>query len=180
MTAGPTKDSLTELAQGLKLLLLDVDGVMTDGGIILIGEDQEAKRFDVQDGIGIALAKAAGLSVGIITSRKSAVVERRAKELQIDHLFQGVGRKSEVFVSLLTALSLKASECSYIGDDIQDTPVMRQVGIPIAVGNAVKETKECSVFVTTRNGGNGAVREAVEWLLDLRNCREASIQIVIG
>lgn len=180
MTADPGIDSVTNLAQGLKLLLLDVDGVMTDGGIILIGEDQEAKRFDVHDGIGIALAKAAGLSVGIITSRKSAVVERRAKELKIDHLFQGVGHKTEVFSNLLRELFLEASQCAYIGDDIQDTPVMRQVGIPIAVGNAVKEAKEISVYVTNKNGGHGAVREAVEWLLDLKNCREIAIQQVIG
>ena len=180
MTADPKENSIVKLAEGLKLLLLDVDGVMTDGGIILIGENQEAKRFDVQDGIGIALAKAAGLSVGIITSRKSAVVERRAKELKIDHIVQGVGRKIEVFSSLLKELFLDASQCAYIGDDIQDTPVMRQVGIPIAVANAVKEAKETSVYVTSKNGGHGAVREAVEWLLDLKRCRASAIQQVIG
>lgn len=180
MTAESENDSLVGLANGLQMLLLDVDGVMTDGGIILIGGDQEAKRFDVQDGIGIALAKAAGLSVGIITSRNSLVVERRAKELKIDKVFQGAGRKAEVFANLLIDSGLNATQCAYIGDDIPDLPVMLQVGIPIAVQNAIPQVKECSSYVTQKTGGHGAVREAIEWLLDLRGCREEAFRIVSG
>lgn len=154
------------------MLLLDVDGVPTDGGIILIGGDSEAKRFDVQDGMGLNLAHAAGLKVGIVTSRSSSVVERRAKELSIDELFQGAGRKSEVLDQLLEKYGIVASQAAYIGDDVQDLPIMNRVGIPIAVQNAVQAVKDRSVYVTTASGGHGAVREAVEWLLDLRGDME--------
>lgn len=154
------------------MLLLDVDGVPTDGGIILIGGDSEAKRFDVQDGMGLNLAHAAGLKVGIVTSRSSSVVERRAKELSIDELFQGAGRKPEVLDQLLEKYGIVASQAAYIGDDVQDLPIMNRVGIPIAVQNAVQAVKDRSVYVTTASGGHGAVREAVEWLLDLRGDME--------
>lgn len=157
------------LARNLRLLLLDVDGVMTDGGIILIGEEMEAKRFDVHDGIGVGLAKASGIKVGIVTARDSRVVERRAAELGVDLLFQGVGSKIDVLDGLLRRCRIDHSQVAYIGDDIQDLSIMQKVGLPIAVGNAVRQIKECSVYVTTANGGHGAVREAVEWLLELRD-----------
>ena len=157
-----------DLALGLKILLLDVDGVMTDGGIILVGTDGEAKRFDVQDGMGITLARSVGLKVGIITSRDSAVVRRRAAELHIDELFQGVRTKTDVLDTILNSHNILASQAAYIGDDIQDIPIMKMVGMPIAVQNARPEVKECSRFVTSAAGGHGAVRDAVEWLLDLR------------
>ena len=157
-----------DLAMDLKILLLDVDGVMTDGGIILVGTDGEAKRFDVQDGMGIALVRSVGLKVGIITSRDSAVVRRRAAELDIDELFQGVRTKTDVLDTILTRHNIRASQAAYIGDDIQDIPIMKMVGLPIAVQNARPEVKECSRFVTPSPGGHGAVRDAVEWLLDLR------------
>ena len=166
------RPDLEGLAKGLQMLLLDVDGVLTDGGIILIGGEAEAKRFDVQDGMGLNLARAAGLKVGIVTSRSSAVVERRAKELNIDELFQGAGRKSEVLDQLLEKYGISDSQAAYIGDDVQDLPIMRRVGLPIAVQNAVQAVKDRSVYVTTASGGHGAVREAVEWLLDLRGDME--------
>ena len=157
-----------DLALGLKMLLLDVDGVMTDGGIILVGSDEEGKRFNVQDGMGITLARSVGLKVGIITSRDSAVVQRRAAELNIDELFQGVRVKTGVLDTILARHNIQASQAAYIGDDIQDIPIMRLVGLPIAVQNARPEVKESSRFVTPTPGGHGAVRDAVEWLLDLR------------
>ena len=167
-----THQDLKDLAKGLQMLLLDVDGVLTDGGIILIGGETEAKRFDVQDGMGVNLARVAGLKVGIVTSRTSPVVERRARELNLDELFQGVGRKSDVLDQLLQKYGISDSQAAYIGDDIQDLPIMRRVGLPIAVLNAVQAVKDCSVYVTTASGGHGAVREVVEWLLDLRGDRE--------
>ncbi len=169
-----------ELARGLKILLLDVDGVLTDGGIILIGGDMEAKRFDVHDGTGIALARAVGLKVGIVTGRSSEVVQRRAKELGIEEVFQGVRHKGEVLDLLLQRYGIEASHVAYIGDDLQDISIMRRVGIPIAVQNAVQAVKECSVYVTVACGGHGAVREAVEWLLELRGERDKAYQSVIG
>jgi len=176
-----TNEATTEsLAKGLKILLLDVDGVMTDGGIILVGAGEEAKRFDVQDGMGITLARSVGLKIGIITSRESAVVQRRAAELHIDELFQGVRRKTEVLDIILAKHEIQASQASYIGDDIQDIPIMKLVGLPIAVQNARPEVKECSRFVTPTPGGHGAVRDAVEWLLELRGEKLKAQQAVIG
>lgn len=179
MTLTPKPLELAGLASRLHLLLLDVDGVLTDGGIILIGKDEEAKRFDVQDGMGISIARAAGLKVGIVTSRSSSVVERRAKELNMDELFQGAKRKAEVLEQLVRKYGIEPSQVAYMGDDIQDISIMRRVGIPIAVQNAVKAVKECSVYVTQACGGHGAVREAVEWLLDLRGDRDSAYRTVV-
>ena len=163
---------LKELAQNLRMLLLDVDGVLTDGGIILVGEDAEAKRFDAQDGMGIKLARVVGIKVGIISSRTSRVVERRAKELGIDEVFQSAERKTDILDILLKKSNIEASQAAFIGDDVQDIPIMKRVGIPIAVNNARQEVKECSVYVTKASGGYGAIREAVEWLLELRGDKE--------
>ena len=154
------------------MLLLDVDGVLTDGGITLIGGDAEAKRFDAQDGMGITLARAAGLRVGIITSRSSDVVRRRAGELGIEDVYQGYQHKSDALTHLLERYGVEPGQAAYMGDDVPDIAVMKRVGIPIAVRNAIDKVKDCSVHVTEALGGHGAVREAVEWLLELRGDRE--------
>ena len=168
MSDRKTFQQLADIAQGLKIILLDVDGVMTDGGIILIGGLEEAKRFNVQDGMGINLAKLAGLKVGVITSRQLLVVERRATELDLDEVLQGVKDKTKALGRLLDKYGFEADQVSYIGDDIQDVSIMKMVGMPISVKNAIQEVKEHAFYVTRAEGGNGAVREAVEWLLDLR------------
>jgi 3-deoxy-D-manno-octulosonate 8-phosphate phosphatase (KDO 8-P phosphatase) len=178
LTGQRKSEAVPEIAARLQLLLLDVDGVLTDGGIILIGKDEEAKRFDVQDGMGITIARAAGLKVGIVTSRSSTVVERRAKELNMDELFQGAKRKTEVLEQLVIKYGIEPSQVAYMGDDIQDIPMLLRVGIPIAVQNAVNAVKECSIYVTKAGGGHGAVREAVEWLLELRGDRDQAYQRV--
>ena len=180
MTGEQISPELRQLARGLKALLLDVDGVLTDGGIIILADGGEAKQFDVQDGMGINIARAAGLTVGIVTSRSSKIVERRAGELGIEIVFQGVKRKPEVLDVLLQKYGAEASQISYIGDDIQDIPIMKLVGIPIAVQNAVQQVKDTSVHVTKSSGGHGAVREAVEWLLDLRGDRDEVYRSIIG
>ena len=178
MTRKPAHAEISDLARNLRILLLDVDGVMTDGGIILIGRDLEAKRFDVQDGMGITLARAAGIKVGIVTSRSSDVVQRRAAELHIDEIFQGARYKVEILEQLVEKYDIEASLAAFIGDDVQDIPIMDRVGIPIAVQNAVGEVKRLSVYVTEALGGHGAIREAVEWLLDLRGDKDKAIQSV--
>lgn len=167
------KDEIRRRAATLCLLLFDVDGVMTDGGIILIGEAEEAKRFDAQDGMAVTLARAAGLKVGIITGRRSAPVTRRAEELHVDEVCQGYFHKVEALQALLEKHGLTPSQVAYIGDDILDLPVMKQVGMPIAVSNARPEVKAASVYVTRTCGGHGAIREVVDWLLELRGEKEA-------
>jgi len=178
VTSSPNPRQLSEVAAGLRMLLLDVDGVMTDGGIILIGRDEEAKRFDAQDGMGITIARAAGLKVGIVTSRSSQVVSRRAEELHIDEVFQGARRKTEVLDQLVRRYEIEATQVAYIGDDIQDIPIMERVGMPIAVQNAAQAVKECSIYVTKACGGHGAVREAVEWMLDLRGDKDKAYKVI--
>ncbi len=172
-------NSISAIAADLKILLLDVDGVLTDGGIILIGRNQEAKRFNVQDGMGIRLAQSVGIRVGIITSRSSDVVNRRAKELNIDEVFQGAKRKTDVLDQLLDSNNIKSSQAAYIGDDIQDIPIMKRVGMPVAVQNAVSAVKECSCYVTQAKGGHGAVREAIEWFLDLRGDKQTAYSKIL-
>ena len=130
--------------------------------------------------MGVNLAKSAGLEVGIITSRNSLVVKRRAEELGISELHQGVLLKSKLIVDLQERYGIRADQFAYIGDDIQDIPAMKLVGIPIAVQNAVPAVKACSCYVTQNRGGHGAIREAVEWLLDLRGDLEAATRSITG
>ena len=168
--------TLQRLAENLNFLLLDVDGVLTDGGIILIGEHDEAKRFNVHDGMGINLARAAGIKTGIVTSRVSSVVRRRSEELKIDVLMQGVSNKATALDMILRKYDAIAEQVAFIGDDIQDIPIMSRVGIPIAVQNASPVVKKRAVYVTDACGGHGAVREAIEWLLGIRGDLERTIK----
>ena len=168
-------DTLRSKAAKIKLLLLDVDGVMTDGGIILGDNTLEIKKFHVQDGLGIALARRAGLRVGILTSRSSEVVERRARELGIEEVNQGCPHKLEACRRVLKKYGLQHDEVAYVGDDLPDLPVLQQVGLAFAVANAVPEVKRQADYVTRKAGGEGAVREVVELLLELMEKREEVI-----
>lgn len=149
----------------IKLLLLDVDGVMTDGRIIYDNDGGETKAFDVKDGHGLKLVQRAGIQVGIITGRQSAIVDRRAAELGIGLVYQGVKDKSVPFKEILEKFALKADEIAYVGDDIVDLPVMRQVGFSATVADAVDDVKTFADMVTKRPGGRGAVREICDFLL---------------
>jgi 3-deoxy-D-manno-octulosonate 8-phosphate phosphatase (KDO 8-P phosphatase) len=157
----------------IKWLLCDVDGVLTDGGVYLIGPFFEAKRFNIQDGMGITLARRAGLKVGFITGRKSFAVKRRAKELHIDYLSQGEPNKEKSLDMFLRQAQVATEEIAYIGDDIQDIPILKRVGLPIAVQNARREVKDICLYVTSAEGGHGAVREVVEWILEGRKQGES-------
>jgi len=176
----PESSPLQYLASDLRILLLDVDGVMTDGGIILIGRDLEAKRFDAQDGMGINMVKAAGVMVGIVTSRTSEVVERRAEELGVDELFQGVKDKRQVLASLNDKHGISPAQTAFVGDDLQDIPLLKLVGLPIAVANAASEVKDYSSYVTRASGGHGAVREVAEWLLNLSGNKDRVYKEITG
>lgn len=159
---------ISKLALGIKWLICDVDGVLTDGGVYLFGRSGEAKRFDIQDGMGITLAREAELKVGFITGRSSLAVSRRAKELKIDYLNQGEANKAKALDDFIRETRAALEEIAYIGDDIQDIPILQRVGLPIAVNNARPEVKRICAYVTQAMGGHGAVREAVEWLLEAR------------
>lgn len=149
----------------IKLLLLDVDGVMTDGRIIYDSAGGETKAFDVKDGHGLKLLQRAGIQVGIITGRQSVLVARRAAELDIELVYQGVKDKRLPFIEILHKLSLTPEEVAYVGDDVVDLPVMRQVGFAATVADAVDDVKPYAHMVTKRCGGRGAVREICDYLL---------------
>jgi 3-deoxy-D-manno-octulosonate 8-phosphate phosphatase (KDO 8-P phosphatase) len=179
-------------AKKIKLLLLDVDGVMTDGRIWLFpapaganpelrsqaaehadaggyaissGTMVEAKGFHAHDGTAISLAQLGGLKTGIITKRISETVALRARDLRLDHVHQGVADKVGALEKILEQEGLTAAQTAYVGDDIIDLPVMRRCGLAIAVPNARKEVKDAAHYVTRHGGGKGAVRDAVEFIL---------------
>jgi 3-deoxy-D-manno-octulosonate 8-phosphate phosphatase (KDO 8-P phosphatase) len=149
----------------IKLLLLDVDGVLTDGRIIYDSEGGESKSFDVKDGHGLKLLQRAGIRVGIITGRQSAIVARRAEELGIELVYQGAKDKSLPFNEIMQKLALAPEEIAYVGDDIVDLPVMRKVGFAATVADAVDDVKPFADMVTKLPGGRGAVREICEFIL---------------
>lgn len=152
-------------ARGIKLLILDVDGVLTDGSIILDNDGNEYKAFHVRDGHGIKMLHKAGVGVAIITGRHSKVVERRAHELGITEVFQKCLDKRVAYAQLLKQYSLKNDEVAYVGDDIVDAPIMSIVGLPVAVADAADEAKRFALMVTKNRGGRGAVREVTDYIL---------------
>lgn len=149
----------------IRLLLLDVDGVMTDGRIIYDDRGDETKAFDVKDGHGIKLIQRAGIRVGIITGRQSAVVQRRAEELGIDLVYQGVKDKLVPLREIQQKTGLLLEEIAYVGDDVIDLPVLRRVGFAATVADAVEDVKPHVHYVTQAGGGRGAVREICDLLL---------------
>ncbi|HEY8258415.1 MAG TPA: HAD hydrolase family protein [Gemmatimonadales bacterium] len=160
------------LARKVRLLGLDVDGVLTDNGVYIgpvAGQTVELKRFDIQDGLGLMLLRIAGLPVVWVSGRTSESTTLRARELRVDELLQVPGpRKLEAFGRVLEARGIGWEETAYVGDDLADLMVMRRVGLPIAVANAVAEVKAVATFVTRATGGRGAVREAIETILKAR------------
>ncbi len=149
----------------IKLLLLDVDGVLTDGRIIYDNQGNELKAFDVKDGHGLKMIQRAGIRVGIITGRNSAVVSHRAEELGIEILYQGALRKLEPYLEILAEQNLTDEQVAYIGDDIVDLPILQRVGFSATVADAIPEVFPCVDYITTRPGGGGAVREICDLLL---------------
>ena len=149
----------------IKMLALDVDGVLTDGTLVINADGSESKFFNSLDGHGIRMWQRAGLKVAIISGRASVPTERRAEQLQIEYVFQDCHDKLPVVEQLLDKLGLSPENMAFIGDDLTDMPVMRYVGFGVAVANAVDEVKQCADYVTTRPGGSGAVREVIEYIL---------------
>jgi 3-deoxy-D-manno-octulosonate 8-phosphate phosphatase (KDO 8-P phosphatase) len=155
-------------AQKIKLLLLDVDGVLTDGGILMDKRGMELKRFDVRDGHGIILLMRAGVQVGFLTGRSSKAVSQRAKELGVRIVYQNAHHKAETYQTIKERTGFKDHEIAYVGDDIVDLPVLRRVGLSLAVRGCWEGLKERVDYVTEIEGGRGAVREITELLLRLQ------------
>lgn len=149
----------------VKLLVLDVDGTLTDGSVYMDGEDHEFKRFDIQDGMGIVMLRRDGIEVAIISGRFSASTDQRARDLGLSFVFNGVKDKLATLMSLSEKLSLKADEVAYMGDDVNDIDCIKWAGFGIAVSNARPEVKEIADYVTKSPGGRGAVREVADLLL---------------
>lgn len=152
-------------AKKVKLIIFDVDGVLTGGHIIFGQSGEELKAFHCQDGMGISLAHRAGLKTAIITGRDSHIVRRRGDELKIGDIYQGVADKLIALGQLMEKHSLTLDQIAYVGDDINDLPVMVQVGLPCAVANAVPEVKTVARYISNRQGGSGGVRDIVEFIL---------------
>jgi len=157
--------AVEERAKCVKLLLLDVDGVLTDGRIVYSSSGDELKFFDVKDGHGIKLIQKAGITVGIITGRTSEVVRRRAEELGITLLYQGRFEKTAVLDEIVEKTGIDKEHIAYVGDDLVDIPVMKRVGFSASVSDAVTGVREAAHYVSSFPGGRGAVRDIVEYIL---------------
>ena len=152
-------------ARGIKLLLMDCDGVLTDGRLELLENGDEQKTFHARDGQGISLLHHAGLKTGIISGRTSSAVERRARDLSMAYVRQDARDKVEALEEIMAAARVTLDECAYIGDDLGDIPVMLRVEFAVAVADAVLETKRAAHYITGQNGGHGAVREVCDLIL---------------
>ena len=153
----------------IKLLILDVDGVLTDGKIIYNDRGEEIKAFDVKDGHGIKLLMRSGMEIALITGRESEVVLHRARDLGIEQVYQKVTNKIEVYEKILNDKKLEDENVGFVGDDLVDIPVLKRVGFSAAVLDAVSEVKEIADYIASKKGGGGAVREICELLLKAQN-----------
>src|SRR5580658_1032214 len=161
--------ALKKRAARIELLLMDVDGTMTDGGVTLLSQTDgialEIKTFDAHDGQGLTLAQTAGLRTGCITGRESSALLRRAQEMRMEFIYMKQPVKMPAYEEILRKAGVSDSAVAYIGDDLPDIPIMRRAGLAIAVGNAVPEARKAAHYVTSSLAGHGAVREVVELIL---------------
>jgi 3-deoxy-D-manno-octulosonate 8-phosphate phosphatase (KDO 8-P phosphatase) len=161
--------ALKKRAAQIKLLLMDVDGTMTDGGVILLsqpdGSALEIKRFDAHDGQGLTLAHTAGIRTGCITGRESHALLRRAHEMKMDYVYMKIALKMPAYEEILGKAGLKDSEVAFVGDDLPDIPILKRVGLAVAVGDAVADVKKIAHYTTKAHAGRGAIREAIELIL---------------
>lgn len=156
-------------AKHVRLLLLDVDGVMTDGRLFYSHDGKESKMFNTQDGFGLRLILESDIQTGIITARRSEVVAKRAEELQMSYVYQGARSKLDAYKDIMKQSGLKPFEICYMGDDWLDLVLLKRVGFSAAPANAVPEVKEIAHYLTNKTGGHGAVREVCNFLLESRD-----------
>jgi len=165
-----------EKAKSVRCIVLDVDGVLTDGRIVMDDRGTEWKSFDVRDGLRIVMARKRGMKVVFLTGRESAAVSRRAAELSVDHVFQGVRDKAEAMSSLLRETGLGRERVAYLGDDIPDLPAMRAAGLAGAVSDAAPEVLDASDWRSRRAGGKGAAGEFIEFILQSQGLWEEALE----
>jgi 3-deoxy-D-manno-octulosonate 8-phosphate phosphatase (KDO 8-P phosphatase) len=167
-------------ARRVKVLLYDVDGVLTNGDITIIpnadGHATEVKSFSAHDGMGISIARLAGLKIGFVTKRNSQVVSIRARDLKIDHVYQGQSHKTDALAKIMADENCTLEEIAYVGDDIIDLPVMRLVGFAIATANARMQVKAVAHYITPLGGGFGAGRDAIDFILGAKGVLEQTIE----
>ena len=171
--------SVRTRAAKIQVLLMDVDGTMTDGGVTLLSQTEEValeiKTFDAHDGQGLTLAQTAGLRTGCITGRRSSALLRRAREMNMEFIYMKQPLKMPAYEEIIQKTAVSDSAIAYIGDDLPDIPVMRRAGLAIAVGNAVPEVKKAAHYTTKALAGHGAIREVVELILKSKGIWEAMI-----
>ena len=172
--------SAPDRCRPIELILSDVDGVLTDGGIWYDNQGVELKAFHIRDGLGIKLWQRAGYKFGVLTARTSHIVKVRASELGIDIVRQGFEKKLPVAQEILRQLALKPEQLCYIGDDLTDLPVIRQAGLGVAVADAVDDVRGAASLVTKLPGGQGAVREVIELILRAKSRWEDVLQNYVG
>jgi 3-deoxy-D-manno-octulosonate 8-phosphate phosphatase (KDO 8-P phosphatase) len=172
--------SAEDRARRVKVRLFDVDGVLTNGDITIIpdaeGKGTEVKSFAAHDGLGISIARLAGIKIGFVTKRNSRVVAIRANDLKIDHLYQGQSHKMQAVTQILADEHCTLEEIAYVGDDIIDLPVMRKVGLAIATANARAQVKAAAHYPTPLAGGAGAGRDAIDFILSSKGILEQTIE----
>ncbi|OGV27952.1 MAG: 3-deoxy-D-manno-octulosonate 8-phosphate phosphatase [Legionellales bacterium RIFCSPHIGHO2_12_FULL_35_11] len=167
---------LEEKAKKIKCVICDLDGVLTNGNIFIDNDNNELKSFNIQDGLGLRLLLSAGIEVAIITGSVNKVVDIRMKQLKINHYFKGQINKKNAYLELKSRLNLTDDEFAYIGDDLPDLEIMQEVGLSVAVANAVKEVKARSFWNTEYAGGQGAVREVCDYILAVQGKSEIALE----
>lgn len=169
-------NELAERAKKIKCLICDVDGVLTDGLLYIDNHGNELKSFHVQDGVGLKLLMAAGIEIAVITTSSNAVVDHRMKQLGITHYYKGQVDKRNAYQQLKQTLSLQDDQFAYIGDDLPDLPLIKQVGLGVAVANAVPLVKEFADWRTEKKGGRGGVRELCDLILKAQNKGDMALE----
>lgn len=166
----------SERAKKIKLAILDVDGVLTDGSFMIGDDGQQYKAFYTKDGQGLRMMQDSGITVGIITGRNSNVVALRMKELGVEHVYQGQRDKVGAFEDMIAKAGVSKDEVAYVGDDVIDLPVMRRVGLSIAVRDAEPIVKQYAHWITPREGGRGAVRDVCEFIMQQQDTLNAALK----
>ena len=168
---------IQERAEKIKLLILDVDGILTDGRIIYDSKGRDLKLFDVHDGLGVHLLSRMGIKTILITAKASKAIKPRARDMRVDKVYGSIVPKTKVYEKVLKDYELSNDEVCFMGDDLVDMGILRRVGLPISVPNACEEVKELSAYITEKKGGRGAVREVAELILKSQDKWQEAIRL---